>query len=232
MSDTEQIPTMTDKPKRVYKPRVKKVQPTPRGGVRLPDGQPEPEPEPEPKPEPKPEPEPEPDDGRFSRPIPTGLRPLQGASSGAELVKELVKEKPKRERTEKQILAFKKMQEKRKEQDELKKLNKTIEKDKQIHDNHSTKIQKLKDKIISNASLVITNNDDDVKDNDSDDEIHIQQKKVTPKKSGHIRKPRTKKSEPDEDDYEEPVYPSRSRQRCSDVIDPRQVSNDVKYIFV
>jgi hypothetical protein len=149
--------------------------------------------------------------------------------------------KPKRERTEKQILAFKKMQEKRKEQDELKKINKSIEKDKQIHDTHSNKIQHLKDKIISNASLVITNNDDDVKDDDSDDEIHIQpngvrlpdgqQKKVTPKKSGPILKPRTKKSEPDEDDYEEPVS-IRSRQRCSDVINTRQVSNDVKYIFV
>lgn len=145
--------------------------------------------------------------------------------------------KPKRERTEKQILAFKKMQEKRKEQDELKKINKSIEKDKQIHDTHSNKIQKLKDKIISNASLVITNNDDDVKEDDSEDEIHIQQKKVTPKKSGPTRKPRIsslersqsrwdKKTEPVLDDDEEDYVPTPR------VSPPRQVSNDLKYIFV
>jgi hypothetical protein len=167
MSDTEQIPTITDKPKRVYKPRVKKVQPEP--------------------------------------------EPVHGQEPVQEPVQEPPMVKPKRERTEKQILAFKKMQEKRKEQDELKKLNKTIEKDKQIHDNHSTKIQKLKDKIISNASAIIQDDEED------EEPVKPAPKEVALRRPA-ARKPRIKNPVMDEDE--------------SPVSLPRQVSNDVKYIFV
>jgi hypothetical protein len=125
--------------------------------------------------------------------------------------------KLKRERTEKQILAFKKMQEKRKEQDELKKLNKTIEKDKQIHDNHSTKIQKLKDKIISNASSVIPD--------DEEPEELIRSgaipRTISDKPKPVARKPRVKKTIIEDQEEHDP--PPQIR---------RQVSNDVKYIFV
>ena len=185
MSDTEQIPTITTKPKRVYTKRQPVVQ-------------------------------------------------VQEVvhETVIELPQQASSPKQKRERSEKQILAFKKMQEKRKEQDELKKLNKTIEKDKQIHDNHSTKIQKLKDKIISNASLVIPDDEDE----DDDEPIQpkpVQKKSTAPKEVAIMptpRKPRTKKPKPvldDDDDDEEEVH---SNQRVSLPI--RQVSTQPKYLFL
>ena len=151
----------------------------------------------------------------------------------------------KRERSEKQILAFKKMQEKRKEQDELKKLNKTIEKDKQIHDTHSTKIQKLKDKIISNASLIISDDEEPVQPMSRSDIVPMEKptykEDVSSRPKPVSRKPRPKKTIPrgdaprrsvakavlddDDDEQEEQVHITPRAL-------PRQVSNDVKYIFV
>jgi len=119
-------------------------------------------------------------------------------------------QKQKRERSEKQILAFKKMQEKRKEQDELKKLSKSIEKDKQVHDNHSTKVAKLKEKIITSASSVIP------------DDIELDEPSpIVPKKRSY--KPRAKKIDPvDDEEYSpQPDPPTYSK-----------VSTPVKYVFL
>ena len=210
MADTEQIPTIPKK--RVYKKR----QPAVTGSISshlatVPD--------------PVNEPEPVVETQQPSAPSPSP--------------------NPKRERSEKQILAFKKMQEKRKEQDELKKINKTIEKDKQIHDNHSTKIQKLKDKIISNASLIISDDEEPVQPMRRSDAIVPMEKPtykedVSSRPKPVSRKPRPKKTkavlDDDDDEQEEHVHITpRSlpiRQPCSDVQNIRQVSNDVKYIFV
>lgn len=225
MSDTEQINAIP-KPKRVYKPRVKKEVIIQRN--------------PEPMHEPMHEPIPEP----MHEPIHEDVATLP----------------KKRERSEKQILAFKKMQEKRKEQDELKKLNKSIEKDKQIHDTHSTKIQKLKEKIITNAATLLENGIED-----SDEEEPIRKKSIPKNVYEHDeeeviarRRYNTEDTEPQrrkkskkqvyEHDEEEVIskrlYNNEDskppRRKISkkqvyehDVSSPEnKVSNEVKYIFV